>query len=107
MESITDADYTHAKVVCKVFEIINLAEYHDSYVKIYTLLLACVLQNFTSRCIKKCELGTAKFPSAPGLAWQAVSKATKVKLDLLNGINVMRGRKTYKRRNMSLCCRHL
>ena len=32
MEDITDADYAHAKRVCKDFEIKNLEEYHDLYV---------------------------------------------------------------------------
>ena len=32
MEGITDADYTHAKRVCKDFKIKNLGEYHDFYV---------------------------------------------------------------------------
>ena len=31
MEDITDADYMHAKRVCKDFEIKNLGEYHDLY----------------------------------------------------------------------------
>ena len=35
------------------------------------------------------ELDPAKFLSAPGLAWQAAFKKTKVKLDLLNGINII------------------
>ena len=39
MEDITDADYVHAKRVCKDFEIINLGEYHDLYVQSDTLLL--------------------------------------------------------------------
>ena len=40
MEVITDADYTHAKRVCKDFKIKNLGEYHDLYVQNDTLLLA-------------------------------------------------------------------
>ena len=32
MEDITDADYVHAKRICKDFEIKNLGEYHDLYV---------------------------------------------------------------------------
>ena len=31
MEDITDANYTHAKIVCKDFEINNLGEYHNFY----------------------------------------------------------------------------
>ena len=40
MDNITDADYTHAKRVCKDFEIKNLGEYHDLYLKSNTLVLA-------------------------------------------------------------------
>ena len=39
MEDITDADYVHAKRVCKDFEITNLGEYHELYVQSDTLLL--------------------------------------------------------------------
>ena len=40
MEDNTDADYAHAKRVCKDFEIKNSGKYHDLYVKSDTLLLA-------------------------------------------------------------------
>ena len=77
MEDITDADYAHAKRVCKDFEIKNLGEYHDLYVKSNTLLLADVFENFRNICMKIYKLDTAKFISAPGLAWKAALKDTK------------------------------
>ena len=46
MEDITDADYAHAKRVCKDFEIKNLQEYHDLYFQTDTLLLTVHLRNF-------------------------------------------------------------
>ena len=67
MEYITDVDYTHAKRVCKDFEIKNLGEYHDLHVQSNTLLLADVFENFRNICIKIFELDPAKFLSAPGL----------------------------------------
>ena len=33
MEDITDADYAHAKRVCKDFKIKSLGEYHDFHVQ--------------------------------------------------------------------------
>ena len=45
MEDITDADYTHAKRVCKDFEKKHLGEYHDVYVQSNTLLLTDVFEN--------------------------------------------------------------
>ena len=82
MKDTTDADYAQAKRVCKDFEIKNLREYHDLYVQSNTLLLADVFKNFWNMCLKICKLDPVKFLSAPGLAWQAVLKKTKVKLDL-------------------------
>ena len=53
MEDITDAYYKHAKRVCKAFEIKNLWEYHDLYVRDYALLLADVFQGSQNICLKR------------------------------------------------------
>ena len=46
MECIADADYVHAKRVCKDFEIRNSGDYHNLYVQSDILLLADLFQNF-------------------------------------------------------------
>ena len=89
LEDITDADYTHVKRFCKDFEIKYLGEYHNLYVQSDTLLLADVFENFRNMCLKVYEVDPAKFLSAPGLAWQAALKTTKVKLDLFTDIDVI------------------
>ena len=89
MKDITDADYAHAKRVCKDFEIKNLGEYHDFYVQSDTLLLSDVFENFKNMCIKIYEPDPAKFLSLPGFAWQTALKKTKVKLDLLTEIDML------------------
>ena len=86
---ITDADYAHAKNFCKDFEIKNLGEYHAMYVQGDTSLLADVFENFRNMCLEIYELDPAKFLSAPGLAWQAAFKKTKVKLDVLTDIDML------------------
>ena len=68
MEDITDASYTHAKRVCKDFEIKNLGEYLDSYVQSNKLLLASIFKNFRTICCKIYKLDPGKFLSAPRLA---------------------------------------
>ena len=89
MEDITDANYAHSKGVCKDFEIKHLGEYHDLYVQSNTLLLADVFENFRNMCINIYQLDPLKFLSAPGFAWQADLKKTKVKLDFLPEIEML------------------
>ena len=89
MEDITDADYAHAKRICKDLEIKKLGGNHDLYIQSDTLLLADVFENFRSMCINIYEINPAKLLSAPGLAWQAALKKTKVKLDLLTDIDML------------------
>ena len=89
LEDITDADYMHAKRVCNYFEIKKLGEYHDLYLESDVSLLADVFENFRKMCLKIYQLDPAKFLSAPGLAWQAALKKTKVKLDLLTDTDML------------------
>ena len=88
-KDIADTDYMHAKRVCKDFEIKKLGEYHDLYLKIDTLLLADVFENFRKMCLKFYNLDPAKFLPAPGLAWQAALRKTEVKLELLIDIDML------------------
>ena len=53
------------------------------------MLLADVFKNFRDKCIEIYELDSAHFPSAPGLAWQACVKKTKVELELLTNIDML------------------
>ena len=54
-----------------------------------TSLLVDVFENFRNMCIEIYELDPAKSFSVPGLAWQAIFKKTKVKLDLLTDIDLL------------------
>ena len=56
MEDITDAYYAHTKRVCKNFEIKNLGEHHNLYVRSDALLLADVFKNFRNMCLEMNEL---------------------------------------------------
>ena len=89
MEDITDADYSHAKKVYKDFHRKKLGEYHDLYVQIDTVLLVDVFENLWNMCLEIYGLDPAKFLLAPALAWQAVLKKTKVKLNFLTDIDVL------------------
>ena len=69
MEDITDADYAHAKRVCKNFKIKVLGEYYDLYVLSDTLLLADVFENFRKMSLEIYERDPAKSFSVSGLVW--------------------------------------
>ena len=64
-EAITDADFMHAKRVCKDSEIKKLGEYYNFYLKSDTLLLADVFENFREMCLEIYQLDLAIFLSAP------------------------------------------
>ena len=89
MEDISDTDYAHANNVFKKFDIKNLGEYHDLYVRSDTLLLADVFENFRNACMKNYELDPAHFVSLPGLAWQTCLKKTNVELELITDYDIL------------------
>ena len=89
MEDITDVDYRHRKTVFEYLINKKFGDYHNLYVQSDTLLLADVFENFRNMCIKVYELDPAHFLSAPGLAWQACLKKTKVKLELLTDVDML------------------
>ena len=89
MEDITDVDYRHEKIVFEYLINKNLGDYYDLCVQSDTFFLADVFENFRNTCIKVYELDPAHFLSAPGLAWQACSKKTEVKLELLTGVDML------------------
>ena len=61
MDDTTDADYAHAKRVCKDFKIRTLEDYHNPYVQSDTLLLANEFENFRNMCLRIYELVPAHF----------------------------------------------
>ena len=89
LENISETDYAHANNVFKKFNINNLGEYHDLYVRSDTFLLADIFKNFRQSCLKNYELDPAHFVSLPGLAWQAWLKKTNVELELLTDYDMV------------------
>ena len=89
LEDISDKDHSQAQKVWEEFGIRNLVEYHDLYVQRDTLLLADVYKKFRDKCTEIYGLDPSHFLSAPGLAWQAFLKKTKVKLELLTDVNML------------------
>ena len=89
MENISDTDYKHASNVFEKFNLNNLGDYHDLYVRSDTLLLADVLENFRNACLNNYELDPTHFVSLTGLAWQACLKKTNVELELITDYDLL------------------
>ena len=83
MSNISDDDYQHAQKVWQAFNIENLGEYQDLYLKTDVILLANVFEAFRDTCLEHYKLDAAHFYTSPGLAWKACLKKTGVKLKLL------------------------
>ena len=82
--NISESDYEHAKRVWSTFQIKDLGEYHDLYLRTDVLLLADVFENFRSTCLSHYRLDPCHYFSAPGLSWDALLRMTKINLDLIS-----------------------
>ena len=90
MEDTTDVDYVHVKRIYKDFEIKNLGEYHDLYLRSNVLLLADFFENFRRMCLEIYEWDPAKLISAPSTLKKRESlKNTQVKLDLITVFDML------------------
>jgi len=85
--AVSDSEYQHAREVWNSFKIKNLGEYHDLYLKTDVLLLADVFENVRNTCPKHYGLDPCHYFTSTGLAWDAMLKMTKVKLDLISDID--------------------
>ena len=89
MSGVGDENYEHANRVWKEFGLKDLGEYHDLYLKMDVILLANVFEAFRKVCLRNYGLGPAHFYTAPGLAWKACLKKTRIRLELLLDLNML------------------
>ena len=82
-EDIDDKDYERAKHIWEHFNIKNLGEYHDLYLKTDVLLLTDVFENFRNQCLIDYELDPAHYYTLPNFAWDAMLLKTGIQLDLI------------------------
>ena len=82
MSNVSDDDYQHAQPAWKEFEIRNLGDYYDLYLRTDVILLANIFEEFRDTCLEHYGLDPAHFYTSPGLAWKACLKKTGVKLEL-------------------------
>ena len=88
--SISDEQYTHAQNVWNTFNIKTMGEYHDLYLKSGILLLADVFENFRKTCLQYYKLDPCHYFTSPELSWDAMSKMTGIKLELITDVDMFR-----------------
>ena len=88
-EDISDEDYEHAKKVWKTFNMKTMRDYLNLYLQSDVLLLADVFENFRDVCQTHYGLDPAWYYTAPGLAWDAMLKLTKIELEMIIDIDML------------------
>ena len=83
---ISVKDYLTCEKIRDKFEMKNMGDYHNHYLKKDVLLSADVFGKFISTCIKFDGLDLCHYFSSPGLSWDAMSKLTGVKLEKISDI---------------------
>ena len=86
-KGINNYNYNHVLNVWKTCKIKKLKEYHEVYNKTDVLLLADVFEKFRDLCLMNYGLDPAHYYTAPGLAWDAMLKMTKINLELLSDVD--------------------
>ena len=86
---ISEDDYKHATNVWNEFDINNLGEYHDLYLRTDVILLANVFEEFRNTCMKHYGLDPANSYTSPGLTWKACLKKTEIKFELITDPQVV------------------
>ena len=88
-KGINESCYEHVLNVWKKFNIKTLKDYLKLYNISDVLLLADVFENFRDICLKNYGLDPVHYYTAPGLAWDAMLKMTKINLELLSDVDML------------------
>ena len=87
IKGISRNNYKHVLNVWKTFKMKTFKEYLELYNVTDVLLLADVFENFRDICLKNYGLDPVYYYTAPGLAWDAMLKMTKINLELLSDVD--------------------
>ena len=86
---INNYNYRHVKNVWKTRKMKTLKDYLETYNTTDVLLLADVFEKFRDICLKNYGLDPVYYFTAPGLAWDAMLKMTKINLELLSDYDML------------------
>jgi hypothetical protein len=70
------------------FDIKNMGEYHDLYIKSDVIMLADIFENFRDMGLKYYTLDPAHYITTPSFAFDALLKMTNVQLELITDVDM-------------------
>lgn len=85
--NITEQEYQFAQNVWKEFNVKNMQQYTNIYLKADVLILADIFENFRSQCLQIYGLDPAHYVTTPSYSWDAMLKQTRVQLELITDID--------------------
>ena len=85
---IRDEDYLTCNKIWNEFNMKNMSDYHNHYLKKDVLILADVFEKFISTCLRFYKLEPYHYFSSPGFSWDAMLKMTGVKLEKISNIDL-------------------
>ena len=88
-KGINNYNYKHVLNVWKTFKMKTFKDFLSVYNTSDVLLLADVFEKFRDVCLKNYGLDPAHYYTAPGLAWDAMLKMTKINLELLSDVDML------------------
>ena len=84
---MSNKDYMTCEKIWIMFNIKNMGDYHDHYLKKDVLVLADVFERLISTCLKYYELDPCHYFSSPELSWDAMLKVTGIELEKISDID--------------------
>ena len=84
---ISFKNYLTIEKIWDKFDIKDMGDYHNHYLKKDVLLLAGVFEEIIDTCLKFYGLDPCHYFSSPGVSWDAQLKITGVKLEKTSGID--------------------
>ena len=84
---ISVKDYLTYEKTWDKFEMKNMGDYHDHYLRKDVLLLVDVYKKFIGTCLKYYGLDLCHYFSSPRLSWDAMLNMTDIKLEKISNIN--------------------
>ena len=80
-------DYLRCEKIWDKFEMKNMSDYHDHYLKKDVLLSVHVFEKFIATCLKFYRLDPCRYFSSPGLSWDTMLKMTGAKFEKMSDID--------------------